>query len=58
MAAREVVTPGLLPICIHCQKIRDDRDEWQLLEGYLGRHTDAEFGHGICPSCFVAHQAE
>jgi PAS domain S-box-containing protein len=52
------VLTGLLPICIHCKKIRDDRGEWQRLEAYLGRRTDAEFSHGICPGCFVAHHGE
>jgi len=43
---------GLLPICMHCKKIRDDSGYWQKLEEYLGEHSEAEFSHGICPSCF------
>lgn len=42
---------GMLPICSHCKKIRDDRGYWNQLEAYLNQHTDAEFTHGICPDC-------
>jgi len=42
---------GLLPICMHCKRIRDDRDSWQKLETYVERHTDATFTHGLCDDC-------
>jgi hypothetical protein len=42
---------GLLPICSHCKKIRDDGEEWQPLEKYLTEHSDAKFTHGLCPEC-------
>jgi hypothetical protein len=42
---------GLLPICAHCKRIRDDRGKWHLLEDYLRAHTEAEFSHGLCPEC-------
>ncbi len=42
---------GLLPICSHCKKIRDDRGYWNQLEKYLIQHSDATFTHGICPEC-------
>lgn len=42
---------GLLPICSYCKKIRNDRDYWEQLEGYISRHSDATFSHGICPDC-------
>ena len=42
---------GLLPICCHCKRIRDDKGYWNLIEGYILEHTDAEFTHGICPDC-------
>lgn len=51
-ALREVKTlSGLLPICMHCKKIRDDRGYWNKLETYLYKHADAEFSHSICPDC-------
>lgn len=42
---------GLLPICSGCKKIRDDAGDWQALEVYIRDRTDAEFSHGMCPSC-------
>lgn len=42
---------GLLPICSHCKKVRDDEGYWQQIEEYIGHHSDAEFSHSICPEC-------
>jgi hypothetical protein len=42
---------GILPICASCKKIRDDKGYWKRLEIYIGEHSEAEFSHGICPSC-------
>ncbi len=42
---------GLLPICSGCKRIRDDDGAWQQLEVFLRAHTEAEFSHGMCPSC-------
>jgi sigma-B regulation protein RsbU (phosphoserine phosphatase) len=45
---------GMLPICSYCKKIRHDGDCWEQLEGYIIRHSDARFSHGICPDCLEA----
>ena len=42
---------GLLPICAHCNKIRDDEGYWQKVEHYISAHSEAEFTHGLCPDC-------
>lgn len=42
---------GLIPICAHCKKIRDDEGYWQQVEVYVRDHTEAQFSHGICPDC-------
>ena len=42
---------GLIPICANCKSIRDDKGYWNRLEGYIQKHSDAEFSHGICPDC-------
>ena len=42
---------GLLPICSHCKKIRDDKGYWNQIEKYILEHSDAEFSHGICQEC-------
>lgn len=46
---------GLLPICMHCKQIRDDRGEWTAVETYLRQRTDATFSHGLCPGCARIH---
>jgi two-component system cell cycle response regulator len=51
-ALAEVKTlSGLLPICAHCKKIRDDKGYWNQIETYMAKRIDVEFTHGICPSC-------
>jgi hypothetical protein len=42
---------GLLPICANCKKIRNDKGYWDQIEGYIQKHSDAQFTHGICPEC-------
>jgi len=42
---------GLLPICSHCKKIRDDKGYWNQIEAYIQDHSDAEFSHSICQEC-------
>lgn len=42
---------GLLPICCKCKKIRDNNGNWQELENYIQEHSEADFSHGLCPTC-------
>ncbi len=46
---------GLLPICSHCKKIKNDDGNWEVMERYISDHSQAEFTHGICPSCLEKH---
>ncbi len=51
-ALQEVKTlSGLLPICMHCKKIRDDKGYWNQIETYIQKRSNAEFSHGICDEC-------
>ena len=43
---------GLLPICSHCKKIRDDNGYWNQIEKYISERSDADFTHGYCPECY------
>jgi CRP-like cAMP-binding protein len=45
---------GLLPICAHCKKIREDDGSWVSIERYISDHSEAEFSHGLCPDCVKA----
>ena len=49
---------GILPICSHCKKIRNDEGAWTRLEEYIGMHSDVQFSHGICPECLRKHYPE
>lgn len=42
---------GLVPICSKCKKIRDDKGFWESIEGFIKKHSVAEFTHGMCPDC-------
>lgn len=42
---------GLLPICMNCRNIRDDKGYWTQLEQYLSERSSVRFSHGICPAC-------
>jgi transcriptional regulator with GAF, ATPase, and Fis domain len=51
-ALSEVKTlQGLLPICMHCKKIRDDKGFWTKIEKYISNHSQANFTHSLCPQC-------
>ena len=42
---------GIVPICAHCKKVRDDKGFWRQVESYVQEHSEAQFSHGICPAC-------
>jgi len=58
--ARETVRQlrGLLPICMHCSRIRVDDGEWQKLERYVAQNTNASFTHTLCGRCLEEHYPE
>lgn len=49
---------GIIPICMHCKKIRDDKASWQQLEQYISNHSAARFSHGLCPECYEKQMRE
>ena len=49
---------GILPICSHCKKIRDDKGYWNQIESYIHKHSDVDFSHGICPECAEKYYSE
>ena len=48
---------GMLPICMHCKRLRDDSGHWHPVEVYVRDRTHAEFSHGICPDCILTHHS-
>lgn len=51
LLAKVNVLSGLLPICMMCKKIRDDKGYWNQLEAYISKHSSALFSHSYCPEC-------
>lgn len=49
---------GLLPICMHCRKVRDDAGYWSMIETYFRKHSELLFSHGVCPECAQQHYPE
>jgi DNA-binding response OmpR family regulator len=43
---------GVLPTCMYCKKIRDERKNWVNIEQYISQRTEASFTHGVCPDCY------
>jgi GAF domain-containing protein len=48
---------GLLPICLSCKKIQDQKGHWQPFEYYMRAHSEAKVTHKICPDCTKAISA-
>lgn len=42
---------GILPVCSQCRRIRNEDGEWDDLAAYVQKHSEAEFTHGLCPTC-------
>jgi CheY-like chemotaxis protein len=49
---------GLIPICMHCHRIRTEGEHWQKLEAYIEEHSDASFSHSLCEDCLKVHYPE
>lgn len=49
---------GLFTICAYCHKVRIDQNAWTQIEQFVVEHSDADFTHGVCPSCFHKVTAE
>ena len=54
----------LLPVCCVCGKIRDDqgvapgKGNWDRLDRYISKHTDAQLSHTFCPPCYEQYRRE
>lgn len=49
---------GIIRICAHCHQVRTDEGAWEKLEQYVRERTDAEFSHGLCPTCLERYYPE
>jgi PAS domain S-box-containing protein len=48
----------MLPICLFCKKVRDDKGYWERVDIYIQKYFDADISHGICPECAQIHYPE
>ncbi len=46
---------GIVPICCYCNDIRDDEGNWEKLELYIEKRSEASFSHSICEVCIEKH---
>ncbi len=46
---------GIVPICMHCKRVRDTDNYWQQVEVYVSSHSKAQFSHGLCEECMTEH---
>jgi hypothetical protein len=48
------VLEGMLPICAFCKRIRNGKT-WEPVEGFISRHSEAQFSHTFCAACGAKH---
>lgn len=48
----------ILPICVHCRRIKGRDGAYQPVETYLADRSTVEFTHGICPECLKTQLAD
>lgn len=49
---------GFLPICSHCKKIKDVKGDWNQLELFIQKNSEAQFSHSLCPECAQTYYPE
>jgi DNA-binding response OmpR family regulator len=52
------VLSGIIPICMHCKQIRDDKGYWNKLEAFISNHSEAVFSHSLCEVCLEKYYPE
>ncbi len=58
-AAKEIKNlKGILPLCSFCKKIRNKDGEWEQVDEYINKNSQADISHGICPTCLKLYYPE
>lgn len=52
------IVSGFLIICSYCKHVQIDENIWEQVEGYVAKHSQATFSHGICPKCYEKIEQE
>ncbi|MBN1866722.1 response regulator transcription factor [Candidatus Sumerlaeota bacterium] len=45
------VLQEIVPFCMHCHKIRTDKESWERIETYIEKNSGTVLSHGLCPEC-------
>ena len=48
---RMIALGGLVPVCVHCKRIRDDKGGWKKVKGFDINCCRVAVSHFICPEC-------
>jgi DNA-binding response OmpR family regulator len=46
---------GMIPICMHCKRIRNQSQIWEKVETYIEHRSGAKFSHALCSECLNEH---
>lgn len=46
---------GMIPICMHCKRIRNQEQIWEKVETYIEHRSEAKFSHALCAECLNEH---
>jgi len=49
-AAHVAELQGMIPICMHCKRIRNQEQIWEKVETYIEHRSEARFSHALCAS--------
>jgi hypothetical protein len=48
---KDTQAQGLLPVCVHCSKIKTESHRWQRFDDFIRVRTKTRVTHAICPDC-------
>lgn len=46
---------GLIPICMHCKRVRNQQQLWERVETYFESRAGTTFSHALCAECLEQH---
>jgi hypothetical protein len=49
---------SFLPMCAWCKRIRDENNNWELIERYINKQGGSRVTHGVCPDCLAKLKEE
>ena len=54
MGAQVAALASAVPMCMHCNKVKDVGDSWRKIEYYLAE-SGVDLTHGYCPDCYYSY---